>query len=120
MSSIQIQKGYEVEQKAVEWFLETTQARLLVRNYRCRWGEIDFICEEKEDLVIVEVRFRHFTGWVSGIESITLQKKKRLMRTAQHFLSHYSGKMTSIRFDLLVWDGQHWIYMPNAWSCDGH
>ena len=32
--------------------------RLLDANYRCRWGEVDIVAQEGDELVCVEVRTR--------------------------------------------------------------
>jgi putative endonuclease len=113
--------GRESETQALTWYLAQGNYHLLVQNYRCRWGEIDLIFEERKpllkqvELVFVEVRSRaHNRGW-NGAESLRAKKQKRLRTTAEHFLSHYSGQATELRFDLVYWDGSQWNQLKNFW-----
>jgi len=115
------QFGQKAENEAASWFLSHKESRLLVRNYRCKAGEIDLIFEEllsavrAPELVFVEVRARSQEGWLNGAESVDLRKQQRLKRTADHFLSRYRGPAKSLRFDLLYWDKKVWVHMENVW-----
>lgn len=117
-----VQKGKEVEQKALDWLLVRGFRKHLISNYRCKGGEIDHVFEEFQllssewELVFVEVRYRAPQGWIDGIESITPQKRLRLIRAARHFLAHYQGRCKSIRFDVLYWDGLVWTHLQAAWT----
>ena len=110
------QYGLSIEREAQQWY-EKRGARLIHQNYYCRGGEVDLIFEEASpqgrELVFVEVRARDKRGWVSGIESLTLTKKRRLRRAISLFLSRYDGQAQSIRIDLLSWDGLEWTHYPN-------
>ena len=52
-----ITKGAAAEQRAAN-FLSERRVKILARNWRCRLGEIDLICEDAGTLVFVEVRSR--------------------------------------------------------------
>ena len=43
---------------AVGRFLERKGYQILDRKYRCRWGEIDLVARDGNDLVFIEVRTR--------------------------------------------------------------
>ena len=124
------QKGRDAENRALEWFLLHRRARLLIRNYRRRYGEIDLIFEEEvldssdswgsrnsnqnfhaQELVFVEVRLRLPGGLVDGPESLDWKKQRSLQRAAERFLWKYRGKARTIRFDLLSWDGTAWTHL---------
>ena len=113
--------GKDAEEKAAEWFLSRKKARLLARNYRCKWGEIDLIFEEDVrsnsvlEIVFIEVKARAMRSLVDGPHSVGWKKQKRLGRTATHFLEKYKGTARSVRFDLLYWNGEIWGYLPNIW-----
>ena len=53
--------GQAAENQAVQ-YLERAGLSMLVRNYRCRGGEIDIICRDGKVLVFVEVRLRRHAG----------------------------------------------------------
>ena len=113
--------GKEVEAKALQWFLENRKCRLLIKNFRCRAGEIDFIVEEKlptqiqtYELVFVEVRARApGKSWFDPISSIGWKKKICLRKAAEVYLGKYKGRATSARFDLLCWDTAQWEHRLN-------
>lgn len=67
-------------------YLQKQGARLITRNYACRWGEIDLIIEHDEAVVFVEVRYRKQTSFASSMESIHQRKIKRIIATAKHYL----------------------------------
>lgn len=76
--------------------------RLVTRNYRCRWGEIDLIMREREIVVFVEVRFRSRSGLTTGAESVDARKQRKLISTAEHYLQkNPSLARQACRFDVV-------------------
>ena len=93
--------GSDAEDQALE-FLTKQACKSITRNYHCRSGEIDLIVEDGETLVFVEVRFRKNLSRGSGAESITRQKMRRIIRTAEHFLlNHQQFRAMPCRFDVI-------------------
>lgn len=113
-------KGKLAEKRAEEILLIDPTRKLLCRNYRVRGGEIDLVLIESrfefQELVFVEVRSRTSRNcWVDGVSSVDFQKRQRLRRAANHFLSRYRGQARTIRFDIMAYDGKSWRHVPNAW-----
>lgn len=111
--------GNVTELMAVEWYRKRN-AVILEKNYRCRMGEIDLICEEvlkggDTELVFVEVRARREGGVQNGIQSVDTVKRRKIIRTAEYFLARYRGEAIQIRFDIWSWNGNTWLHLPNAW-----
>ncbi|NDD00247.1 YraN family protein, partial [bacterium] len=56
--------------------------KIIARNWHCREGELDIVCELHDGvekiLVIVEVRARESNYFGSPLESVTLAKQKKL------------------------------------------
>lgn len=50
-------QGRWAEQRALR-LLQQRGWRLLSRNWRCRWGELDLVCAKGERLLLVEVKGR--------------------------------------------------------------
>ncbi len=73
--------------------------RIVERNYRCRFGEIDIICEDREYIVFVEVKTREKSGLTSPFEAVTASKQKRLILAAETYLQSHLGKKQP-RFDV--------------------
>ena len=63
-------------------FLQEKGCRLLDANYRCRWGEVDIVAQEGDELVFVEVRTRRGAEYGTPEESVTAAKSRRLIATA--------------------------------------
>lgn len=79
--------GARAEQRAEQW-LTRRGLHLLVRNYRCRQGEIDLIMKDGNTLVFVEVRLRSRSEFGSAAASVGHAKQRRLVKAAAHFLAH--------------------------------
>lgn len=60
---------------------------ILKRNWRDRYGEIDIIAENDENIVFVEVKTRSEGAIVSGFEAIDAGKIRRTKNMAQMFVN---------------------------------
>src|SRR5580692_493333 len=99
--AVRKKSGDLAEQKACE-FLQARGLKLIMKNYRCIFGEIDLIMRDDHDIVFIEVRSRTNTDYGSPIESITKSKQKKIMGTSIHFLQqrNWLNKVNS-RFDVV-------------------
>ena len=97
--------------------LQNAGLRLLQRNFRCRFGEIDLIMRDGNVLVFVEVRHRSSARFGSAAESVTYRKLQRLLAAARIYLGpHPQLGDCPMRFDLFALDGNgHGAHtMPGA------
>ena len=85
-------------------FLTGRGLRLLERNYRCRFGEIDLIMGDGPTLVFVEVRYRRNHSFGGAIESITHTKREKLLRAARHYMATRK-EFPACRFDAVLLNG---------------
>ena len=87
-------------------YLETKGFKLLERNFNCRFGEIDLIMQDKNNLVFVEVRYRNNNNFGSGAESVTSNKQSKLIKTASVYLQrHAKLAKNPARFDVVSISG---------------
>lgn len=86
-------------------FLDRHGLRVLVRNFRCRGGEVDLICREQNVLVFVEVRLRRNADYGGAAASITATKQRRIILAAEHYLAGLPGRECDCRFDCILLDG---------------
>ena len=94
--------GVAAEELAAR-YLATQGLRVIARNYRCRFGEIDLIAKDGEALVFVEVRLRRNSRFGGALASITYAKQRKLIATARHYLSGLRDA-PSCRFDAILLD----------------
>ena len=101
MKTEHLMKGLAAE-KAAEAFLNSRGLTIIARNFSSRFGEIDLIGIDKNDLVFVEVRFRSNTHFGSAAETVTIAKQRKITKTAHYFLqTHPSYSKKLMRFDVI-------------------
>ena len=77
--------GGDAEARAAV-FLAAKGLKIIERNYRCRFGEIDLVARNGRTVVFVEVRARTSQVYGGAAESITTAKRKQLLAAARHYL----------------------------------
>jgi putative endonuclease len=93
--------GREGERAACR-LLRRSGYRILERNYRTRWGELDAVAFEGGELVFVEVRSRSSEDFGSGAESVGPDKRRQLVRMARMYLAdRRPGDDQGCRFDVV-------------------
>ncbi len=107
-----------------EKFLRANGLKFLVRNFRCRRGEIDLIMADSDILVFVEVRFRRSQRFGSGLESVTASKRRRLFAAAGFFLAQgVTHPANRCRFDVVSVTRRNYRpefqWVRNAFTQDG-
>jgi putative endonuclease len=79
---------------------------VLLRNWRCRLGELDLIAREGAVLVIVEVRQRASGDYGGAAASVTFAKQRRIVRATRHLLMRRPDlARLPVRFDVIAIDG---------------
>ena len=82
-------------------YLKQQGYRILARNYRSRYGEVDIICTLEQIVVFVEVKTRASTSFGSPEESITRNKIQHIRKVALIYLNSYPYPFKEIRFDVI-------------------
>ena len=97
-----LRQGHDAEQHACD-HLQGQGLRLLERNYRSRYGEIDLIMRHANTLVFVEVRYRQSTRFGSPAETVDVRKQAKIRATAEHYLQQHPQRAgVSCRFDVVA------------------
>lgn len=77
--------------------------KVLETNYRTKWGEVDIIAQDGDQLVFVEVRTRQGADKFGGPkESVTQRKKERLQATAETYIQGLEEPPPGWRIDLIA------------------
>ena len=121
--------GFEYEQIAAN-YLSKQGLYLIDMNFTSRFGEIDLIMTHRDTLVFIEIKFRKYAHYGTGLESITRRKQKKIITTAHHYLNRMKQfQGMAARFDVLAIEPQpspnspetpyqfHWI--ENAFDLAG-
>lgn len=110
-------RGDKAEARALQ-YLKDNGLTVLEKNYDIRIGEIDLIMLDGEVIVFTEVRYRQRSDFGGAISSISEQKKRRIIRVAEHYLvsNQKYDKMAS-RFDVVCLDGENNVeWIKNAFT----
>lgn len=92
----------KIGEEYAEKFLLEKKYKFVEANYYSRFGEIDLIFLDNQELVFVEVKARKSNFFGSGEESLTLSKKRKIIKTLLYFLNSASKKQfRSWRIDLI-------------------
>ena len=88
-------------------YLRKKRYTIVAANYRCRFGEIDLIAENRQFLVFVEVKLRKSAAFAEAMEFVDRRKQERLKETAAIYLSQNETQKQP-RFDVIE------IYAPEG------
>ena len=98
--------GRDAEELA-ERYLSRHGLMPVMRNYRCRRGEIDLVMRDADTLVFVEVRRRTSHAFGGGVASVDSRKRTRIVAAAEHYLMMKRiGDERPCRFDVVAIDGR--------------
>lgn len=99
--------GSAGERLAAGW-LEARGFRMVARNWRCPYGELDLIAEEAGEIVVVEVKTRRGVAHGAPEEAITASKRAHLIAATQMYLMEHALESRPYRIDVLAvqLDGQ--------------
>ena len=93
--------GRKGEDAAVR-YLQQNGYRILERNLRAKFGEIDVVARDGPALCFVEIKARSSTRFGFPEEAVNFFKRQRLLRLASWYLQRRpNGGHSQIRFDVL-------------------
>lgn len=107
--------GYQAELLAAQ-FLENEGFRIVARNWRTRWCEIDIIVERQGVLHFVEVKYRRTPLGGDGLAAITTTKLRQMKKAAEMWLHHHRSEANA-QLSVITLEDQpmrivHWL--PNV------
>jgi putative endonuclease len=96
------QKIGDVAEETALGYLTKAGCKLIIRNFRCPFGEIDLIIRDAEMLAFVEVRYRGKEDFGSGAETVSFTKQGKIIRSAQRYLQQNRvSHLLPCRFDVV-------------------
>lgn len=74
--------------------------RIVTVNYRCKFGEIDIIAEDKKYICFIEVKTRSEKSLFSPADAVDFSKRNKIIASSNLFLKNYDMKRQP-RFDII-------------------
>lgn len=109
------ERGERAEARALA-YLQQQGLALVVRNYRCKGGELDLVMRAPDGtLVFVEVRARGSDAYGGAAGSITATKRQRILQAANHYLATLD-RVPRCRIDVVAIGKCGLEWLPNAFG----
>lgn len=107
-------------------FLRRNKFKILDRNHRNKYSEIDIIAENKEYIIFVEVKSRTDDSLARPADAVNYRKQQMIIRAAKYYLTYTNQSSKQPRFDIAeVYLSERnnkpykLNYIPNAFSQGG-
>jgi putative endonuclease len=101
MTYERINLGRYGEEKAANYLVQQG-VKILEKNYRCGYGEVDIIAKDMDTLVFVEVKTRKTSIYLSPHLAVNKHKQLQITKVALHYLLEKKLKGISCRFDVII------------------
>ena len=103
MTTSKKQLGNQGEELAKK-YLEKNKYKILAKNFRTRFGELDFVARHKKQLVFIEVKTKSNHNFGLPEEEFTWHKKQKMRRAIQSWLWANKIADDDWRVDLIALD----------------
>ena len=100
MTKERIKLGVEGEALALQ-FLMTSGYKILEKNYRNKFGEIDLVARDGDTICFIEVKTRVSENHGTPFEAVTFFKKRKLIKVALWYLKIHRLEDVRARFDVV-------------------
>ncbi len=87
-------------------YLEARGFKVLARNWRNRWCEIDIVAEKDQRIHFVEVKYRQDPAYGSGLDYITKHKAKQMQFAALQWVGENKWDK-DYQLDVIAVDGKY-------------
>jgi putative endonuclease len=95
-------RGVRGEDLAVA-YLKKKGYKVIERNYRCQWGEVDLIARHKGTLIFVEIKSRSSSDFGLPQDAVDRFKQEKLIQAAKAYMAeHHLQETIPARFDVVA------------------
>lgn len=96
-------------------YLKRQGYKIIARNFRCPFGEVDVIAQRGDIVAFVEVKTRSGTGFGLPNEAVRRDRQRRYINCARYFFSGREIDCT-VRFDVVEVCGGTINHIENAFT----
>lgn len=98
-------------------YLEERGIKIIARNFRSRYGEIDIIGHDGAYYIFFEVKYRRNSSSGDPVEAVNIRKQYRISRVCDYFRVLRKLKDTArVRFDVVTILGDEIMWYKNAFE----
>jgi len=84
-------------------YLKKKGYKVIERNYRCQWGEIDLVARQGKTLVFIEIKSRTSSDFGLPQDAVGRFKQKKLIQVARAYMAeHRLHETIPARFDVVA------------------
>lgn len=108
--------GTKYEEAAIK-YLESNGYIIVVKNFRCKKGEIDIVAKDGRYLAFIEVKYRSNLKYGYPQEAININKIRRITNTAKiYMIKNNISFDTPCRFDVVAIQDKDIKLIKNAFE----
>lgn len=100
-------------ERIAENFIKSKGYKIVMKNYRCKLGEIDLIAERGNLLVFIEVKTRSNDKFGKGFEAVNFKKIDKIRKVATLYLMQ-NNLEREVRFDVISIDNRKVTHLEGA------
>lgn len=100
MTFARLNLGKKGEELAADYLIKSGY-RIVERNYRCVFGEIDIVAEDGDTLVFIEVKSRRSANYGVPQLAVGYRKQKKISTVALNYIEERQKHGRSARFDVV-------------------
>ncbi len=90
-----------IGEKIAQEYLVNEGYEIVEKNFYCRFGEVDIVAKNGEEIIFVEVKTRKQIKYGQGAESVNYYKKNHIYKVAEFYTYIYQIYETPISFDVI-------------------
>lgn len=106
-------------EEAVAAYLTDHNIKILAKNYRCKFGEIDLIGKEGDCIIFFEVKYRKNDSFGNPLMAVTDKKQKTICKCATLYCLKHQ-EISQIRYDVIGILGSEITWIKNAFAHQGY
>lgn len=113
------ESGIKGEILAGNYLKEKGYKLIKPHGFSSKFGQIDIIAKDGDDLVFVEVKARESNSFGMPYEAVNAEKRRKIILTARYFITVNKLFDTNVRFDIISILRDEITHYENAFDANG-